>query len=130
VATIYVSYRSTEERFVRAVVSKLEQRHDVRIDYNMPAGVDWRSHQIEDLRTCDVFLVFVSRDTRTSDFQNSEMGGARFCQAYVDSKTLIPVLIEPAELPIELMGIQYLHATQDPRGAAVRLVHELLRRSD
>jgi hypothetical protein len=76
VATIYVSYRSTEEPFVRAVVSRLEQQHDVRIDYNMPAGVDWRSHQLEDLRACDVFLVFVSQDTRTSDFQNAEMGGA------------------------------------------------------
>jgi hypothetical protein len=111
VATIYVSYRSTEERFVRAVVSKLEQRHDVRIDYNMPAGVDWRSHQIEDLRTCDVFLVFVSRDTRTSDFQNSEMGGARFCQAYVDSKTLIPVLIDRIEPPRPLANLDCLDSS-------------------
>jgi TIR domain len=73
VATVYVSYRSTEEPFVRAVVDRLEQRHVIRVDYNMPAGVDWRSHQLEDLRTCDVFLVFVSTETRASDFQNAEM---------------------------------------------------------
>jgi TIR domain len=79
-ATIYVSYRSTEEPFVRAVMSRLEQRHDVRIDYNLPAGVDWRLRQLDDLRTSDVFLVFVSQDTQTSDFQNAEMGSARFAR--------------------------------------------------
>ena len=42
-ATIYVSYRSSDEPFVRAVVDRLETRHDVRIDYHIPAGADWRS---------------------------------------------------------------------------------------
>src|SRR5262245_57328075 len=98
-ARIYVSYRSNEEPFVRAVMRTLERSHEILIDYNMPAGVDWRSHQLEDLRRCDVFLVFVSNDTRASDFQNAEMGAARFCQTYVDGKTLIPVLIDRLDPP-------------------------------
>ena len=59
-ATIYVSYRNNEQPFVEAVILRLEQDHDVRIDYKIPPGADWRSHQQEELRRCDVFLVFVS----------------------------------------------------------------------
>ena len=35
-ATVYVSYRSTEEPFVRAVVAKLQTRHQIRIDLRLP----------------------------------------------------------------------------------------------
>ena len=70
-------------------------------------------------------VIFVSAASVKSDWVRMELRAATRLGA-----RLIPVLIEPAELPIELMGIQYLHATQDPRGAAVRLVHELLRRAD
>ncbi len=82
-ATIYVSYRSTESAFVEAVMSQLENRHDIRIDSKLPAGVDWRSQQLDELRTSDVFLVFVSKDTWQSDFQNSEMGSAHFCSTFL-----------------------------------------------
>src|SRR5262245_40695576 len=128
-ATVYVSYRNAEQPFVRAVMSRLEQRHDVRIDYNLPAGVDWRSHQLDDLRTCDVFLVFVSQDTQTSDFQNAEMGSARFCQAYIDSKTLIPVLIDRVQPPRPLADLDCLDLShRDPDAAARQIEQEIARR--
>jgi hypothetical protein len=130
VATIYVSYRSTEEPFVRSVVTSLEGRHEVRIDYKMPAGVAWRSHQLEELRTCDVFLVFVSRDTRASDLQNAEMGAARFCQTYLDRKTVIPVLIDRVEAPRPLADLDYLDASHRDAAAAARDIEaEIARRT-
>ena len=129
-ATIYVSYRSTQAPFVRAVVSRLEQRHDIRIDYKMPPGVVFRSHQLEDMRRCDVFLVFVSRDTRESDFQNAEMGSARFCQAYVDGKTLIPVLLDDVEPPRPLADLDCLHSTDGDVDATAREIElEIARRT-
>jgi hypothetical protein len=129
-ATVYVSYRSTEEPFVRSVMAKLEARHDIRIDYNMPAGVDWRSHQLEDLRTSDVFLLFVSKDTRTSDFQNAEMGGARFCQTYIDGKALIPVLIDPVDPPRPIAYLDCLDLSRrDPDDAARQIEEEISRRA-
>ena len=70
-------------------------------------------------------VIFVSRASVKSDWVRMELRAATRLGA-----RLIPVLIEAAELPIELMGIQYLHAIEDPEGAAVRLVHELLRRAD
>jgi hypothetical protein len=128
VATIYVSYRSTEAPFVRAVVSKLEQRHDVRIDYNLPAGVDLRAHQLQDLRTCDVFLVFVSQDTRSSDLQNAEMGSARFCRAYVDGKALIPVLLDRVDAPRPLADLDYLDCSHRDADATAKYIEDEIAR--
>jgi hypothetical protein len=123
-AAVYVSYRSTEEPFVRAVMARLQARHQIRIDYNMPAGVDWRAHQLEELRTCDVFLVFVSKDTRTSDFQNAEMGSARFCQMYVDGKTLIPALMDRIEPPRPLANLDCLDLSDRDVEAAVQEIEQ------
>ena len=127
-AAVYVSYRSTEEPFVRAVIAKLQARHQIRIDYNMPPGVDWRAHQLEELRTCDVFLAFVSKDTRTSDFQNAEMGAARFCQMYVDGKTLIPALIDRIEPPRPLANLDCLDLSDRDVDAAVREIEQAIER--
>jgi hypothetical protein len=127
-ATVYVSYRSTEEPFVRAVMARLQARHQIRIDYDMPAGVDWRAHQLEELRTCDVFLVFVSKDTRTSDFQNAEMGSARFCQMYVDGKTLIPALIDRIEPPRPLGNLDCLDLSNRDVDAAVKEIEQTIER--
>jgi TIR domain len=127
-ATVYVSYRSTEEPFVRAVMTKLEASHQIRIDYNMPAGVDWRAHQLEELRTCDVFLVFVSKDTWTSDFQNAEMGSARFCRMYVDGKTLIPALIDPTGPPRPLADLDYLDLSHRNVDAAAQEIEQEIER--
>src|SRR5262245_59948266 len=127
-ATVYVSYRSTEEPFVRAVIAKLQARHQIRIDYNMPPGVDWRAHQLEELRTCDVFLVFVSKDTRTSDFQNAEMGTARVCQTYVDGKPLIPALIDRVEPPRPLANLDCLDLSDRDVDAAVREIEQGIER--
>ncbi len=129
-ATIYVSYRSSEQPFVQAVVTRLERQHDVRIDYKMPGGAVFRMHQLEDMRRCDVFLVFVSQDTHASDFQNAEMGSARFCQTYVDGKTLIPVLLDgvPPPRPLaDLDGVPF--SGRDADLAAQLIADEIDRRT-
>jgi hypothetical protein len=109
-------------------MARLQARHQIRIDYDMPAGVDWRAHQLEELRTCDVFLVFVSKDTRTSDFQNAEMGSARFCQMYVDGKTLIPALIDRIEPPRPLANLDCLDLSGRDLDTAVKEIEQGIER--
>jgi hypothetical protein len=129
VAKIYVSYRSSEEPFIRDVLARLDRSHDIRIDYKMPTGVDWRAQQLEDLRASDVFVVFVSKDTRASDFQNAEMGSARFCQVYLDGKTMIPALIDRVDPPRPLANLDYLDLShRDPARAAQQIEAELANR--
>ena len=128
-AKIYVSYRSIEEHFIRDVLGRLDRTHDIRIDYNLPRGVDWRAQQLEDLRASEVFVVFVSKDTRTSDFQNAEMGSARFCQVYLDGKSLIPALIDPVDPPRPLANLDCLDLShRDPARAAQQIEAELAKR--
>jgi hypothetical protein len=128
-AKVYVSYRSPEQEFVASVVSRLEEQHDVRIDYNLPVGVDWRSHQLDDLRRSDVFVVFVSEGTRHSDFQNAEIGSARFCSEFVDGKLIIPVVIDDSELPRTIADLDLLRLTRrDPVSAALEIEAAMARR--
>jgi len=128
--TVYVSYRSTEQPFVEAVMSRLEPRHDIRIDYKIPVGADWRSHQLDELRTSEVFLVFVSHDTRGSDFQNAEMGGARFCASFLDGKLIVPALINDVEPPRPLAHLDYLDLRhRDPDRAAEEIDQAIARRA-
>jgi hypothetical protein len=127
-ATIYVSYRSTESAFVEAVMSQLENRHGIRIDSKLAAGVDWRSQQLDELRTSDVFLVFVSKDTRQSDFQNYEMGSARFCSTFLDGKLIIPALIDDTEPPRPLAHLDALDLRHRDANRAAREIEEQIAR--
>ena len=86
-AKIYVSYKSTEEPFVRQLMSQLEPEHELLIDYNIPVGADWRSHQLEELRAAEIFVIFVSDGTAGSDFQNAEIGSARLLGFLERTKT-------------------------------------------
>jgi hypothetical protein len=125
--TVYVSYRSTEQPFVEAVMSRLEPRHDIRIDYNIPVGADWRRHQLDELRTSEVFLVFVSHDTHCSDFQGAEIGGARFCSDLVDGKLIIPALLDDnAMLPRPIEQLDYLDLRHRNPDQAAQEIDEVI----
>lgn len=109
-AVVYVSYKSTEKSFVESVVDILARTHDIRIDYKLRRGVAWRQRSLEELRDADVFLVFVSRETRSSAFQNAEIGAARFCARFADNKAVLPVWIDETECET-LDDFHYINAT-------------------
>lgn len=111
-ATIYVSYKRHEKGFVSEVVAHLEAEHEVYIDYKMPAGVDWRNHMLDKLRTSEVFVVFASRDTAKSDYQNAEIGSARFCSTFVDQKLIVPVVIDQVPIPRTMQDLDCLLQTE------------------
>jgi len=107
----------------------LRRGQDVRIDDSLPVGVDWRSHLLDDLRTSDVFVVFVSEGTRHSDFQDAEIGSARFCSAFVDARLIIPVVIDDSELPRTIADLDLLRITQrDPVTTAQEIEAAIARR--
>jgi hypothetical protein len=117
VASIYISYRSTEEPFAEKLASRLEQLgHQIRIDLAIPVGAVWRTYQLAELRDCEVFLVLVSKETRASDFQNAEMGGANIWSTFVDQKQILPVLVDDVDPPRPLADrdcLKMLHRDVD-----------------
>ena len=78
---------------------RIRIRHEIVIDYDMPVGVDWRSYMLGRLREAEVFVVFASGATRLSDYQNAEIGAARFCSSFIDQKLIVPVLIDGGLFP-------------------------------
>ena len=124
-ATVYVSYRSTEQPFVEAVMARLKQ-HDIRIDYNIPVGADWNRYQLDELRTSEVFLVFVSHDTHCSDFQGAEIGGARFCSNFLDEKLIVPALLDDVMPPRPIANLDYLDLRHRDPDRAAREIDEVI----
>jgi hypothetical protein len=128
-ATVYVSYRSTERVFVEAVMSRLEQLHDIRIDYKIPVGAEWKRYQLDELRTSEVFIVFVSHDTHCSDLQSAEIGGALFCSNLVDGKLIVPALLDSdTVLPRPIEHLDYLDLRHRNVDKAANEIHEVIGR--
>ena len=126
-AAVYVSYKSTERAFVERVVALLQPEHDIRVDYMLRGGVPWQQRSIDDLRTSDVLLVFVSQATQTSAFQNAEIGAARFCAKFLDNKEVLAVRIDDAGCQT-LDDFQYVNATdRDPARTAKKIADEIAR---
>ena len=69
-------------------------------------------------------LVFLSTASAESEWVHGELLAARNLRARI-----IPVRIEPIRPPLALMDIQWFDATEDPSGAPLRLVNDLLRRT-
>jgi hypothetical protein len=127
-ADVYVSYRSTEQPFVSAVLARLSGQHTFVVDDQMPPGVDWRRSQFEGLRNADVFLIFVSRDTATSAFQNAELGAARLASACIDGKRVIAVLIDDPTPPAAVADLDCLDASHRDVGRTVQEIEEAIAR--
>jgi hypothetical protein len=127
-SSVYVSYRNSEQPFVRAVMSQLEDRHDIRIDYKIRPGTDWRTYQHDELRRSDVFLIFVSKDTHGSDYQNVEIGAARFSSDFVDGKLILPVLIDDVQTPRTIKDLDYLDLRHRDATRAAREIADALAR--
>lgn len=125
-ASIYVSYKSEDEAFVADVLDRLKAQHQIFVDFLMPAGVDWRSHLQGRLREAEIFLVFVSAFTAGSDYQNTEIGAARFSSAFVDQKLILPIVIDPVPIPRPLADIDALTiANRDPDQTAAAILQQI-----
>jgi hypothetical protein len=129
-ASIYVSYKSQDEAFVRQVVDLLKARHAVSIDYDMPIGVDWRNHLQERLRKAEVFIVFASRLTEASSLQNAEIGAASFCSAFLDGKLMIPIALDSGPLPRTLEALDvWQRPERDPKTIADGILQAIERQN-
>jgi TIR domain len=127
-ATVYVSYKSSERAFVESVVSLLQPEHKILVDYLLRGGVPFQERSLDDLRTSDVVLVFVSQATQTSAFQNCEIGAARFCAKFLDNKTILPVRIDDDAHCETLDEYQYVEAThRDPARTAKEIADQIAR---
>jgi len=108
-ATVYISYNQRDRDFVAEVAERLKsQGHLLTLDVEaLSPGQDWRRALTDGLKNSEVFVVFLSQNSLTSQFVLSEIGAARAYAAESDRMLMIPVIIDQIQIP---PVIQDLHA--------------------
>ena len=95
-ASIYLSYRMTDEQIARELTARLiAGGHRVTVDTNtlMP-GQQFRTVLRDALKTSDCVVALLSKDAHQSQYVFTEIGAARALD-----KLLIPVVIDDAPMP-------------------------------
>lgn len=86
-------------------------------------GEVWRNLIEQSLRTSDYFIPLISQTSVSSGFFAEEFFKASFVQELSDRAiSIIPIVLNRAEVPAALRGVLYLDFTADPLSALARLV--------
>jgi len=100
-ARIFISYNRQDSEFVRSVSDQLKtQGHDIAIDVDALApGQDLRRTLASALKESEVFVVFLSESSKTSQYVLSEIGAARAYSEESERMLVIPILIDDIPIP-------------------------------
>jgi hypothetical protein len=109
---VFISYSTMDLPIVDAF-RQLLSNADVEVfvaEYSV-----WPSQQLNQgieaaLRSCDLFVLLWSQNSRASEYVQHEVGVARGC-----NKTILPVMLQPGlTLPGFVSELKYLPAYQNP----------------
>lgn len=124
---LFISYSRRNIDVVRSVVTNLEQAgHDVWFDRELLGGQDWWDALLQQIRSCEVFVVAVSPTQLAS-----KACGAEFAYATALGLRILPILIRDTNLdlaPSSLSGkhiVDYRTPTADSGIALVRALSEI-----
>lgn len=110
---IYISYNQKDREFVIQAAALLkEQGHEIIVDVDsLSPGQSWRQALSEGLKSSDVFVVFLSENSLSSQFVLSEIGAARAYSEESDRMLLIPVLIDEIQIPPIIQDLLVISAS-------------------
>ena len=111
--SFFVSYRSTEDRLTRDLITKLQILFGASRNYQLQLwrdrddillGEDWHAHILTAIEECDFGLALISPDYLTRDYiKNFEL------PKYVGpaaTKPLLPVLLKPLSARQDWLGLE------------------------
>jgi MoxR-like ATPase len=119
----FVCYARADQDFVLALAESVRRRvPDLWLDqWSIPPGADWDAAIDTAIKRCQRFLIFLSPRSVASPEVQSELR-----QALNLGKQIIPVLLEPCDVPRRLNLLQYIEVRHRPAGDA-SLIDSLLR---
>lgn len=125
-AKIFISYIRADTQIASAVAGLLEEHgHEVSMDSTvLTPGVDWQETLYEALRTADALVSIISPEANKSAFIMTELGAALSYARESGRMLLVPVVINGAEIPPPLRGIQ---ALIDPDSDAQSIADQIAR---
>lgn len=123
---IYISYQHDDQPFVIALANRLEAAgHILTYDVNeLSPGTDWRTALDVGLKTSEVFIVVLSKNTERSQYVLTEIGAARAYSLESNRMLLVPVIIDDMPPPL---SIQDIHAIIRPDQNIDEIVQEIER---
>ena len=117
-ATIYLSYRTTDRGLATALQAALASRgHETRLDVtDLVPGDLWREELMEYLRASDAVVVLITKNSLQSNYVAAEIGAAR-AFGLTKGLILIPVIVGKLEIPPFLRDLHVLEVRDGgPRG--------------
>lgn len=115
---IFCSYSHKDKKIVYEIAQELGAAgFSVWVDTNLVGGSNWAQEIEITIRQADFVLVFISKNSVESEWIMNEITYAGQLH-----KTIIPILIEDAEIPISLIKKQYI----DFRKPSKRGINELI----
>lgn len=131
---VFISYAKRDTYEIACTICKsLEALPDVTgwMDKSLHYGAEWPRQIQDEIIKCDVVVVLLSPDvnrevtpTQQRSFVLNEIDFARDRH-----KTIIPVMVQATDVPIQLAGIHYFDLTLQPEVGLQELVEDIRRRS-
>jgi hypothetical protein len=118
---IFLSYSRADLDYIATLVDALRAKGaDIWFDKNIRTGEQWDNTLEEQIKAADVFLIVMSKTSVASNNVKDEMSYAKSL-----GKIILPILIEPCEVPMRLARYQYVDFTQDFDWAVKKLMEDL-----
>jgi len=124
VPKVFVSHSVKDREFVEYELIRPLQRHGIETWYSKDAidtGARWEKEIVEGLKSCDWFLVVLSRESVQSDWVEAEVHWAMDERA----NRIVPVLIDdcdPADLHLKLRQVQFVDYRENRDQAKKKLL--------
>ena len=118
---IFLSYSRADLDYIATLVDALRKKGaDVWFDKNIRTGEQWDNTLEEQIKTADVFVIVMSKTSVASNNVKDEMSYAKSL-----GKIILPILIEPCEVPMRLARHQFIDFTQDFNWAVSKLLEDI-----
>lgn len=121
---IFISYAHADAEFITKIAKTLEKEgYNIWLDRtDIETGSRWDNEVVKGLQTSQVFVVLLSRAAVASENVKDEIGYA------IDyHKKIVPLLLEPCEIPLRLRRMQYVDFTKLSYNEGVKFILDILR---
>ncbi len=127
---IFISYAKNDTRqLTKELASQLESLPNITVwwDQTLRAGDSWAAQIQDEIKRCDLFIVLLSPDVNRS--RTGKHGGSFVLKEinYAQNldKTILPVMAQTTELPVQIADLQYIDLTQNQRQGLADLLAEV-----
>ncbi len=115
---IFISYAKVDSYdLARRIQGMLHTLEGVTawMDDSLEAASSWAAQIQGEIDRCDYMVVLLSPDVNrpATDTQSRSFVLNEIDYAQQERKTIIPVLVQPARIPVQLAGIQYVDCTKN-----------------